>query len=61
MPRSWQWGVALGLCVGVGVVLIGALRYGLSAPLLVIGIVLTLVFGGLALMGPFVRGRTHLD
>jgi len=61
MPRSWHWGVALGLCVGAGVVMIGAVRYGLSAPLLVLGIVLALVFGGLALMGPFVGRRTHLD
>jgi len=61
MPRSWHWGVALGLCVGAGVVLIGAVRYGLSAPLVVLGIVLALVFGGLALMGPFVRRRPHLD
>ena len=41
--------------------MIGAVRYGLSAPLLVLGIVLALVFGGLALMGPFVGRRTHLD
>ncbi len=61
MPRSWHWGVALGLCVGAGVVLIGAVRYSLSAPLLVIGIVLAAVFGGLAVMGPFVGRRTHLD
>jgi hypothetical protein len=61
MPRSWHWGVALGLCVGAGVVAIGAVRYGLSAPLLIIGVVLVVVFGGLALMGPFVGRRTHLD
>ena len=61
MPQSWHWGVALGLCVGAGVVLIGALRYGLSAPLLVLGLVLVVVFGGLALMGPFVDRRPHLD
>ena len=40
MPRSWHWGVALGLCVGAGVVLVGSLRHGLSAPLVVLGIVL---------------------
>jgi hypothetical protein len=61
MPRSWHWGVALGLFVGAGVVLIGAVRYGLSAPLLGLGIVLAVVFGGLAIIGPFVRPRTHLD
>jgi hypothetical protein len=47
--------------VGAGVVLLGGLRYGLSAPLVVLGIVLAVAFGGLALMGPFVHRRTHLD
>jgi hypothetical protein len=61
MPRSWHWGVALGLCVGAGVVLIAGLRYGLSAPLVVLGMVLAVAFGGLALIGPFVHRRTHLD
>jgi hypothetical protein len=61
MPRSWQWGVTLGLCVGAGVVVIGSLRYGFSVPLLVIGLVLAAGFGGLALMGPFVGTRTRVD
>jgi hypothetical protein len=58
MPRPWLWGVILGLCVGGGVVLLSSLRYGLSAPLLVLGIVLAIGFGGLALVGAFVRRRT---
>jgi len=61
MPRPWHVGVALGLCIGAGVVLIGALRYGPSAPLVVLGVVLAVVFGGFAVMGRFVRGRPHLD
>jgi len=51
----------LGVCVGGGVVLISSLRYGFSAPLLVLGLVLAVVFGGLALMSAFVARRTHLD
>jgi hypothetical protein len=58
MPRPWLWGVILGLCVGGGVVLLSSLRYGLSAPLLLLGIVLAIGFGGLALVGAFVRRRT---
>jgi hypothetical protein len=61
MPRSWHLGVALGLCIGAGVVLIGAIRYGLSAPLLVLGLVLAVAFGGFFALGPFVRRRPHLD
>jgi hypothetical protein len=61
VPRSWQLGVALGLSVGVGVVIIGAVRNGLSAPLFVLGVVLVAVFGGFAAIGPFVGGRPHLD
>ena len=61
MPRPWHLGVALGLCVGAGVVLIGAVRYGLSAPLLVLGVVLLVVFGGFAVIGPLAGRRTHLD
>ena len=61
MPRSWQVGVALGLCIGAGVVLLGALRYGLSAPLFVLGVVVTLTFGGFAALGLFERRRPHLD
>ncbi len=59
--RPWLWGLILGVCVGGGVVLISSIRYGFSAPLLLLGIVLTVVFGGLALMSAFVARRTHLD
>ena len=61
MPRPWLWGVILGLFVGTGVVVLSAIRYGFSAPLLLLGIVLAIGFGGLAVMGVFVRGRTHVD
>ena len=64
MPRPWQLGVVLGLSVGAGVVLIGAVRYGLSAPLIVLGLVLAVTFGGLAVLGVMAPGagrRTHLD
>ena len=61
MPRPWLWGVILGLCVGAGVVLLSSIRYGLSAPLLILGLVLAIGFGGLALVGLFVRGRPHVD
>lgn len=50
----------LGICVGGGVVLLSSLRYGFSAPLLLLGIVLAIGFGGLALVGAFV-GRRTLD
>jgi len=59
--RPWLWGLILGVCVGGGVVLISSIRYGFSAPLLLLGIVLAVVFGGLALMSAFVARRTHLD
>jgi len=61
MPRPWLWGVILGLCVGAGVVVLSSIRYGLSAPLLLLGLVLAIGFGGLALVGIFVRGRPHVD
>jgi hypothetical protein len=59
--RRWLFGAVLGLCVGGGVVLISSIRYGFSAPLLLLGIVLAVGFGGLALLGAFVGRRTHLD
>ena len=59
--RPWLLGVILGLCVGGGVVLISSLRYGFSAPLVLLGVVLAIVFGGLAVMGAFVSRRTHVD
>jgi len=55
--RGWLWGAALGVCVGGGVVLVSSLLYGFSAPLFVLGVVLAVAFGGLALIGEFIRGR----
>ena len=59
--RPWLWGLIFGVLVGGGVVLISSFRYGFSAPLLLLGLVLAVVFGGLALMSAFVARRTHLD
>jgi hypothetical protein len=61
ITRPWLWGLIFGLCVGGGVVLVSSLRYGLSAPLMLVGIVLVAGFGGLALLSEFVNTRTHLD
>ena len=61
MTRPWMWGVGLGLCVGGGVVLLSSIRYGLSAPLLMLGIVLAVGFGGLGLIAALVRRRTPID
>jgi len=54
-------GVVFGVMVGGGVVLLSSLRYGFSGPLLLIGIVLAIGFGGLALVGLFVRERPSVD
>jgi hypothetical protein len=61
ITRPWAFGLILGLCVGGSVVLVNSIRYGFSAPLLVLGIVLLVGFGGLALLDAFVSRRTHLD
>jgi hypothetical protein len=61
MRPPWLWGTFLGLCVGGGVVLLSSLRYGISAPLLLLGIVLAIGFGGVAIVGVFVRGRPSVD
>lgn len=54
-----MWGVALGTGIGGAVVLLCAFRYGLSAPLLLLGIVLALGCGGLAFVAIFDRGRAR--
>ena len=61
MARPWLWGVILGVVVGGGVILGSSLRYGFSAPLLVLGLVLLVVFGALGLVGAVVGRRTTLD
>jgi hypothetical protein len=61
ITRPWAFGLILGLCVGGGVVLVNSIRYGFSGPLLVLGMVLLVGFGGLSLLDAFVSRRTHLD
>ncbi|HEX9363666.1 MAG TPA: hypothetical protein VGA47_07775 [Candidatus Dormibacteraeota bacterium] len=61
ITRPRAFGLILGLCVGGGVVLVNSIRYGFSGPLLVLGIVLLVGFGGLSLLDAFVSRRTHLD
>jgi hypothetical protein len=57
----WVYGLILGFCVGGGVVLVSAIRYGLSAPLIILGLVLVVVFGGLGLMSAVVTRRTRVE
>ena len=59
--QPWLFGLILGLCIGGGVVLISAVRYGFSVELLVLGIVLLGGFGGLALVGAFISRRVKVD
>jgi hypothetical protein len=61
MRAPWLWSVVFGLCVGAGVVVVGAVRYGFSWPLLVLGLVLAAGFGGLAVIGAFVPRRTSVE
>jgi hypothetical protein len=61
MPRRWLWGLAFGLLVGGCVVALSAARYGLSAPLLLVGIVLAIGFGGLGFVSAFVGRRRTVD
>ena len=61
MPRRWLWSLAFGLLVGGCVVALSAARYGLSVPLLLLGIVLAVGFGSLGLLAEFTWRRTTLD
>jgi hypothetical protein len=61
MGRPWLWGVSFGLYIGGAVVIFGSFRSGFSPPLLLLGIVLAIGFGGLALVGLFVTRRTPVD
>ena len=51
----------MGLVIGGAVVMLSSLRYGFSAPLLLLGLVLAIVFGALALVGAVARRRTPID
>jgi len=44
-----------------GVVLVVSILYGLTAPLLLLGLVLLVVFGGLGLVSALVNRRTRVD
>jgi len=61
MPRRWLWGLAFGLLVGGCVVALSAARYGFSAPLVLVGIVLAVGFGGLVFVGAFAGRRPTVD
>ena len=61
MPRSWLWGVGLGLAVGGAVVFLSSLRYGLSGQLLLLGLALAVAFGAMAVVGAVARRRTGID
>lgn len=51
----------MGLCIGIGVVVVSSVRYGFSMPLLVLGLICAVVFGGLAFIGLFARERAGFD
>ena len=61
MPRPWLWGVGFGLLVGGAVVLLSSLRYGFSGPLLLLGLVIAVGFGAMAVVGAVARRRTGID
>lgn len=61
MAGPWMFGVVLGGCIGGSVVLLGSLKYGFSPPLLLLGVILVIGFGAVALAGEVVRKGTHLD
>jgi hypothetical protein len=51
--HPWLWGVYLGAVIGLAVVLLSALKGGFRPALLLVGLVLLLVFGGIAVIGGF--------
>lgn len=61
MRPQWLLGVGLGLVIGGAVVLVSSVRYGLSAPLLLLGMTLAIVFGAVGLVGAFVSRRRPVD
>ena len=56
--RPWLWGVYFGIAVAGAVVLLGATMRGFQPGLLLVGLVLLIVFGGIALLGELVRRYT---
>jgi hypothetical protein len=56
--NPWLWGVTFGLVIAAGVVVISAIKSGLTPGLLLLGLVLLVVFGGIALIGAFARRYT---
>jgi hypothetical protein len=56
--NPWLWGVIFGLVIAAGVVVISAIKSGLTPALLLLGLVLLIVFGGIALIGAFARRYT---
>lgn len=61
MPRRWLWGLAFGLLIGMSVVILSAARYGLSGPLVLLGIVLAIGFGALGVVSSFFGPRHSVD
>ena len=61
MRPQWMLGVALGLVIGGAVVLVSSVRYGFSAPLLLLGMTLAIAFGAVGLIGAFVSRRRPVD
>jgi len=56
--RPWLWGVYLGIAVGGAVVFFSSMTHGFRPGLLLVGLILLIVFGGIALLGELVRRYT---
>jgi hypothetical protein len=59
MRQPWRWGIGFGVATGGAVVALSSVRYGLSLPLLLLGVALALGCGGLAFVAAFGRGRAR--
>jgi hypothetical protein len=59
--HPWLWGVYLGLLSGCAVVFLSAIKSGFRPELLLVGIVLLLVFGGIAVIGDSSAGTRRAD
>jgi len=53
--HPWLWGIYFGALTGAAVVLLSAVKGGFTPGLLLVGLVLALVFGGIAAIGGLVR------